>query len=203
MNAPQAPSRITSMQDEPSTPRLAPIERPRSLLARLAYWMIRRRFGKVITPVKVVNARIPSSFRFSYELVKLEEKGLSLDASLMLLLKRHVAWLNGCSFCVDIAEAIGRQEGISVEKIRFMGASPTSPTFTPREQAALAYVEEATTQKRVSDETFDALRAHFTDREIVEITWLNAVENYYNLINLPLGIGSDGLCTLVEGRSYT
>jgi hypothetical protein len=26
----------------------------------------------------------------------------------------------------------------------------------------------------------------------LEITWLNAVHNYYNLINLPLEIESDG-----------
>jgi hypothetical protein len=32
----------------------------------------------------------------------------------------------------------------------------------------------------------------------VEITWLNALENYYNLINVPLEIGSDGFCTIAE-----
>jgi len=30
----------------------------------------------------------------------------------------------------------------------------------------------------------------------VEITWLVAVENYRNLINLGLEIGSDGYCAL-------
>jgi alkylhydroperoxidase family enzyme len=41
---------------------------------------------------------------------------------------------------------------------------------------------------RVSDATFASLRKQFNDREIVEITWLNALENYYNLINIPLEI---------------
>ena len=49
--------------------------------------------------------------------------------------------------------------------------------------------------------TFEALRRHFSEREIVEITWVNAVENYYNLINLPLGIESDGFCSLVQARA--
>ena len=35
-------------------------------------------------------------------------------------------------------------------------------------------------------------RDNYSEREIVEITWLNAVHNYYNLINLPLEIESDG-----------
>ena len=35
---------------------------------------------------------------------------------------------------------------------------------------------------------------HFSESEIVEITWLNAVHNYYNLMNIPLEIESDGYC---------
>jgi len=45
------------------------------------------------------------------------------------------------------------------------------------------------------------LRRHFNEREIVEITWLNALENYYNLINLPLEIESDGFCDIVQRRA--
>ena len=44
-----------------------------------------------------------------------------------------------------------------------------------------------------SDETFEGLRKHFGEREIVDLTWLNAVGNYYNLMAVPLGIESDGL----------
>ena len=35
---------------------------------------------------------------------------------------------------------------------------------------------------------------------IRKITWLNAVHNYYNLINLPLEIESDGLCAIAEAQ---
>ena len=62
-------------------------------------------------------------------------------------------------------------------------------------------MEEATRTKRVSDATFAELRAHFDDRQIVAITWLNAVENYFNLLNGPLEIGSDGLCAIAEQRT--
>jgi hypothetical protein len=54
---------------------------------------------------------------------------------------------------------------------------------------------------RVADETFSALREHFSDEQIVAITWLNAVENYFNLLNAPLGIESDGLCAIAERRT--
>ena len=52
--------------------------------------------------------------------------------------------------------------------------------------------------KTASDATFDELRHHFSDRQIAEITLLNAFENFYNLVNRPLGIESDGLCALVR-----
>ena len=89
----------------------------------------------------------------------------------------------------------------SLDKFDALPEYRTSPLFSERERAALDYVDEATRNKRVSDATFDALRPHFNDREIVELTWLNALENYYNLINLPLGIGSDGLCAIAQRRA--
>ncbi|MGH7635477.1 MAG: carboxymuconolactone decarboxylase family protein, partial [Gemmatimonadaceae bacterium] len=67
--------------------------------------------------------------------------------------------------------------------------------------AALKYADEITRHKRVSDATFAALRKHFSEREIVEITFLNALENYYNLMNLPLEIESDGFCALVQQKA--
>jgi alkylhydroperoxidase family enzyme len=77
----------------------------------------------------------------------------------------------------------------------------STPLVSVRLSAALAYVEEATRHKRVSDATFEELRKHFDEREIVEITWLNAVENYYNLLNVPLEIDSDGFCAFAEARA--
>jgi alkylhydroperoxidase family enzyme len=66
--------------------------------------------------------------------------------------------------------------------------------FDDAERAALAYAEEITREVDVADDTFGALRTHFDERAIVELTWLVARENYYNRLNRPLGIGSDGLC---------
>jgi hypothetical protein len=45
------------------------------------------------------------------------------------------------------------------------------------------------------------LKKHFSDQQIVAITWLNAVENYFNLMNGPLEIESDGLCAIAERRT--
>jgi alkylhydroperoxidase family enzyme len=108
--------------------------------------------------------------------------------------------VNRCTFCVDIAKAMAVKEHIPLDKFHALPEWRTSPLFSDRERAALAYAEEATRNKKVEDATFATLRKHFSERQIVEITFLNALENFYNLLNLPLGIEDDGLCAIAEGR---
>jgi AhpD family alkylhydroperoxidase len=181
--------------------RLEPIEKPKGLMMRIAFWMTRRQLGKVITPMKVVNTRMPGSLKPSYELQKFQMKGIHLEPQLHFMVSMLAAQINGCGFCVDIGRAVAIRQRLTLEKFDALLEYRTSPLFSERERAALAYVEEATRHKRVSDATFEALRSHFSEREIVEITWLNALENYYNLINLPLEIESDGLCAIAEASA--
>jgi AhpD family alkylhydroperoxidase len=182
--------------------RLAPIEEPSGLLMRIAFWTTRRQFGKVLTPMKVLYTRVPGIMKAGYEIQKFESSGMSLDAGLHTLLGVLVSKINGCSFCIDITRAAAIRRHVGTDKFNALSEYRTSGRFSARERAALAYVEEATRHKKVSDDTFAALRAQFTEAEIVEITWLNAVQNFYNLINIPLEIGSDGLCALAERQHY-
>jgi AhpD family alkylhydroperoxidase len=177
--------------------RLEPIEHPHGLMMRMAYFFARRKFGKVITPMKVVTARVPKSARASYEIAKLMEHGFTLDKQLQALLHIRISQVNQCAFCIDIGQAFALREGGSMDKISKLENFRTDAAFTPAERAALAYVEEVSQTKTASDGTFAELRRHFSDVQIAEITVLNAVENFYNLTNRPLGIESDGLCALM------
>ncbi|HEX5127616.1 MAG TPA: carboxymuconolactone decarboxylase family protein [Rhodocyclaceae bacterium] len=62
-----------------------------------------------------------------------------------------------------------------------------SPFFSPRERAALAWVEALTNiqQGHAPNELFDALKPHFSEQEIVEITFATANMNAWN----RMGIG--------------
>jgi len=184
-----------SPDEQSSDPRLAPIEEPSSWKTRLVYTVARWQEGTVITPLKVVWARMPDGLRLAYEMNKHEER-LSLDPELRLLVKELVATLNGCAFCQDIAQAHAQDEDVSSEKWNHLLQYDDHSTFTDAERAALTYAEEVTNEVDASDETFEALREHFDERETVELTWLVALENYYNRLNRPLGIGSDDLCEL-------
>jgi AhpD family alkylhydroperoxidase len=181
--------------------RLEPIEKPKGIMMRLAYFFMRRQFGKVMTPMKVIVARMPGSEKLSYEIAKFELKGISLDHSLHYMIGLLTAQINGCGFCIDLGRSVAIRERISMEKFDKLMDYRNSPLFSVRERAALAYAEEATRHKRVSDATFEELRKHFNEREIVEITWINAIENYFNLLNLPLEIESDGFCEIAQMRA--
>ncbi len=177
--------------------RLKPIENPGNPLAKMAYWMSRRKFGKVLMPLKVVYARNMGLMWVSFQIEKTMERRLNLDATLTTLIKVHLSMLNNCAFCKDIALAQAVQKRLGKEKFRDLEHYRSSAAFTGREKAALAFVEEANA-KKVSDATFTVLKQHFTEPEIVELTWVQAAESYYNAISIPLGIESDGLEALAE-----
>ncbi|MEX0647732.1 MAG: carboxymuconolactone decarboxylase family protein [Balneolaceae bacterium] len=181
-------------------PRLRPIEKPNSLKLKLAYWFTKKRLGKVITPVKVHSARFPEGLGLSAKMAGLEKK-ITINPELKHLIKVYVATLNGCAFCVDIGKASAKMNGIKTGKFEDLLRFEESSRFNKSEKAALAYVDEVTRNKHVSDETFSNLRIHFNEEEIVQITLMNAVENFYNLMNAPLNIGSDELCELLNQNS--
>lgn len=182
------------------SPRLEPVEEPRGLLLRAAYWWSKRALGVVMAPLTVVYARVPAIARPSFGLARTVERRLSLDPGLRLLVQAQASALNGCGFCLDLKHAMALQHGVDLEKLRALADHRESPLFSDRERAALDYTGEATRSRRVSDATFEQLRKHFTEREIVELTFANAVENFHNLIGVPLGLESDGLCAIAEAR---
>jgi alkylhydroperoxidase family enzyme len=181
--------------------RLAPVDRPPTILARVMSFMTRRMLGKEITPARVLYNRMPRMWNVSWALVNLDARGYTLPHELLLLLHVRVSMLNRCGFCQDIALARAVQQRVGLEKFRALDDWRASPLFSERERAALAFVEAATRDREVDDATFEAVRKLFSEREIVELTVENAVSNFYNLLNLPLGIEDDGLLAIAERRA--
>lgn len=67
-----------------------------------------------------------------------------------------------------------------------------SEAFSEPEKAALRYADAMSdTPADVSDEVFDALRSHFDDRQIAELTAAIAWEQFRARFNRALAIGSE------------
>ena len=175
---------------------LAPIERPRGLIMKLVYAMTRRRFGKVLTPLKVHSARLPVAFGSFYGKISSLDKRLTVAPGLALLIRAQVARLNVCLFCMDIGRWAAIRASFDEAKFDALEQYDTSPLFSDAERAALDYVTDLTRDKKVDLTTFNRLSRHFSEREICEIVWLVASEHVYNMTNIGLNIHSDMLCDL-------
>lgn len=189
-------------QMEVEAPFLAPIENPPNWIMKLVYSLTRRQFGKVLTPLKVVNARLPLAFSFfTAKIGKLDQK-LVLPPELAMLIRDQVARINVCRFCIDIARAITIRKSMNQEKFDALEHYQTSDLFTDAERAALDYVTELTHDKSVHPATFARLSRFYSEREICEIVWLVASEHFYNMTNIGLNIHSDMLCDIRKKREY-
>jgi alkylhydroperoxidase family enzyme len=176
---------------------LAPIEKPRRLLLKVVYFFMRRTFGKVSTPIAVFSARMPTAFLSFYGKVSRLDRKLTLPRQTVILIRERVASINMCLYCMDASRWYAMTKSPdALPKVDALAEYQTSQLFTSAERAALDYVSELVEQRSVSPGTFAELSRHYSEREICDIVWLVASEHVYNMTNIGLGIGSDGLCEM-------
>jgi len=175
---------------------LPPIEKPQGLMMKLAYYFTRRQFGKVLTPLKVHSARLPTAFGLFYTKIAKLDKKLQLPAETALLIREQVARINVCLFCMDIGRSFAVRASMNEAKFDALEQYSTSSLFTEKERAALDYATELTRNKKVNAETFARMTRYYSEREICEIVWLVASEHVYNMTNIGLNIHSDMLCDI-------
>jgi alkylhydroperoxidase family enzyme len=180
---------------------LTPIEKPEGLLMKLVYSMSRRKFGRVLTPLKVHSVRLPSAFgMFAGKIAQLDKK-LQLPGETVFLIREHVARLNVCLFCIDIGRSFAIKASMNEAKFDALERYSTSPLFTDAERSALDYVTELTRDKKVNPKTFARMASFYSERAICEIVWLVASEHFYNMTNLGLNIHSDMLCDFTRKKN--
>jgi AhpD family alkylhydroperoxidase len=177
---------------------LAPHEM--GLFARFVNWAARKMYGKEMAPLKIMahNPRflLPYAQMGTFAQGKTELPGETRQLAMHL-----VSHLNSCAWCVDFGSAIAQKQGWSAEKMHHVLDYRTHPLFTDAERAALAFAEEATqVGARVSDETFEELHRHYSDRQIVELAAAVAAENFFNRMNASLGVEQQGFCELPAFR---
>jgi AhpD family alkylhydroperoxidase len=178
----------------PDAPRLAPLDRAPSLGVWLFKLLSRWLLGKVMTPARVIYARMPRLLLPQLMMLRLAARGLSLPPQLVHRVQIRVSVRNGCAFCSDIHRALALRAGLPDDTCSSPSGSSAALGLEARERAAFAFIDDVCATGHASDATFAALRACFTEREIVELTWLCAFTTYLNRLATPLEIGSDGFC---------
>lgn len=108
--------------------------------------------------------------------------GSGLEKSLIELVKTRASQINGCAFCVHMHTRDARAAGETEERLYLLSAWRESPLYSERERAALAWTEALTLlpQTGAPDEDYEGLKAHFSEVEIVNLTFLVATINAWN-----------------------
>ncbi len=110
----------------------------------------------------------------------------TLGHPLVALIFLRVSQINGCGYCVDIHARDLLEGGEDVQRINSLTTWREVSFFTDRERAALNWAESLThlVRTQAPDADFEALKEHFTDKEIVDITLAAGLMNLWNRIGV-------------------
>jgi AhpD family alkylhydroperoxidase len=114
-------------------------------------------------------------------------KQCSLEAPLLELIKLRASQINHCAFCIDMHWKDARAAGEDEARLYLLNAWHESPCYTERERAALAWTEAVTllSEDNVSDALYAQVREHFSDTEIVDLTFAVVIINSWNRLSVP------------------
>ena len=118
--------------------------------------------------------------------------GAQLDAGLRQMVAHIASAAAGCAYCQAHTAHIAAHTGASAEKLAALWAFETSDLFSDAERAALDLALAAGSVPNQSTEAhFEAVRAHFSEDEIVELVAVISLFGFLNRWN-------DTLATTLE-----
>jgi AhpD family alkylhydroperoxidase len=109
-------------------------------------------------------------------------EAMGLEKSLLELVKIRASQINGCAVCLHMHAEEARRQGESEDRILMLDAWHETGLYTPREKAALAWTETLTrlTETRAPDQAYEAVKAEFSDEDLVKLTLMINVINSFN-----------------------
>ncbi len=174
-------------------PRLQPAEpRGLDLFRRLTYAAARRMYGRPMEPTRTVAHHRKLLFGYGMVATALDRSS-AVDEQLKHLAMLRTAQLIGCEWCLDFGSYLAQRSGCSEDQLRELSTWRESERFDQLERLVLEYAEAMTrTPVEVTDELFGALREHFDERQMVELTMAIGLENLYSRSNWAFGIEGEG-----------
>ncbi len=109
-----------------------------------------------------------------------------LEHPLIELVKLRASQINHCAYCMDKHARDARRGGETEQRLYVLGGWRESPLYSPRERAALAWTECLTElpSRGAPDAVYADLGAHFTEKEIADLTVLIGLINLWNRVGV-------------------
>jgi AhpD family alkylhydroperoxidase len=112
--------------------------------------------------------------------------GSTLDKRLKELVNLRISQINGCAFCIDMHWADLLKQGVEPRRVNAVaGWREAHRFFDEKERAALAWAEgvNAVPQRTPSDAEFEAVKQHFSEAEIADLTFSVTAIRAWNMLN--------------------
>jgi len=105
-----------------------------------------------------------------------------LEKSLLFLVQLRSSQINGCAYCLDMHWKDLRATGETEQRLYSLDAWRECPYYTERERAGLAWAEAVTriAEGHADDAVYEAVRPHFTEKELSDLTFAVATINAWN-----------------------
>jgi AhpD family alkylhydroperoxidase len=168
-------------------------------LTRLVFRFSRRHFARLtgsapdraIEPLELY-AHVPALLR-AYGRLEQAAAHLGLDHRVDALAELKAATVVRCEYCIDLGSQVARRWGLTDAEIQALPGYRTSDLFGDRDRLVLDYAAAMSrTPARVPDDLVTALREHFTDAQLVQLTFVIALENLRARFNAALGVEAAG-----------
>ena len=100
------------------------------------------------------------------------------EKSLIELVKIRSSQINGCAICLHMHAEEARFQGETEDRILMLDAWDECSFYTDREKAALIWTEALTrlTDGRAPDHAYEAVKAEFSDEELIKLTLMINVD---------------------------
>ncbi len=106
--------------------------------------------------------------------------GSTLPGRLRELIIVRIATVHAAAYVLrQHVPALAEADGVSPAECAALRDWRQSDSFNQAERAALAYCDSMTAEVNVADDVFEALRPHYSERQIVELTVLIGTYNMH------------------------
>ncbi|WP_163506778.1 carboxymuconolactone decarboxylase family protein [Fodinicola acaciae] len=162
-------------------------------LMKLMYAYAKRQFGEVPEPFAVLAHHRKLFTAAAVHEGMANRAANVLPAAVRDLAVYRVAWVVGCSWCVDFGSMLHRLKGLDEAQLREIADYATSPVYNDDQRAAIAYADAMTSDPtEITDEQVADLERRFGRAGLVELTYEIGLENMRSRTYSALGITAQG-----------
>lgn len=128
---------------------------------------------------------VPEAVGMMREIEKYTRKS-NIDRKLQELIKIRVSQINGCAFCLNMHTKEARKIGETEQRLYCVSAWRDCTFYSEKEKVALELAEQITliSKNDISDDLFDRVRIHYTEKEYLDLIVLINQINSWNRLSI-------------------